>query len=121
MNNNYRISPYSKETNNLKQNIINNIQNSNDINSNENSIGNTNNNNNNGNSQKKDTQVTVEFNCCGTPHFRFGNTIFFYCPNSLKNTEISKKYYSTTVNLSEMPDPLFSIGPECKSYFFIIF
>ena len=112
-----RISQYSKETNTLKQNIINNVQNSNDNNSNENSLGNTNNNNND-NTQKKDSQISVEFNCCGTPHFRFGNTIFFYCPHSFKNTEISSEYYSTTVNLSDMPDPPFSIGPECKSYYF---
>ena len=121
MNNANRISHYSKETNNLKQHIINVGQNSDDNNSNENSIGNTNNNNNNNNNentQKKDAQITVEFNCCGTPHFTFGKTLFFYCPNSLKNTEISSKYYSTTVNLSEMPDPPFSIGPECKFIFF---
>lgn len=121
MNNNYRITHYSKETNNLKQNIINNIQNSNDNNSNENNIGNENNNDNNGTPQKKDTQINVEFNCCGTPHFRFGNTIFFYYPHSLKKTEVSNKYYSSTVNLSDMPDPPFSIGPECKSYFFYLF
>ena len=119
-NDNQRISYFSRETKNLKQSSIN-INQNNDIKSNENSLErNTNNNNNNNqNVNKKDTQVVVEFNCCGTPHFTFGKTLFFYCPNSLKNTEISNKYYSTTVNLSELPDPPFSIGPECKHYFFI--
>ena len=119
-NDNQRISYFSRETKNLKQSSIN-INQNNDIKSNENSLErNTNNNNNNNqNVNKKDTQVVVEFNCCGTPHFTFGKTLFFYCPNSLKNTEISNKYYSTTVNLSELPDPPFSIGPECKLYFFI--
>ena len=119
-NDNQRISYFSRETKNLKQSSIN-INQNNDIKSNENSLerNENNNNNNNQNVNKKDTQVVVEFNCCGTPHFTFGKTLFFYCPNSLKNTEISNKYYSTTVNLSELPDPPFSIGPECKLYFFI--
>ena len=121
-NDNQRISYFSRETKNLKQSSIN-IEQNNDNKSNENSLErNTNNNyNNNQNVNRKDTQVVVEFNCCGTPHFTFGRTIFFYCPNSLKNTEISNKYYSTTVNLSELPDPPFSIGPECKFYFFIFY
>ena len=117
MNNNYRTSPYSRETNNLKQSGINiNVQQNsleNNPNSEDNSLG-GNANNNNQNIQKKDSQILVEFNCCGTPHFTFGKTLFFYCPHSLKNTEISNNYYSTTINLSEMPDPPFSIGPECK-------
>ena len=119
-NDNQRISYFSRETKNLKQSSIN-INQNNDIKSNENSLerNENNNNNNNQNVNKKETQVVVEFNCCGTPHFTFGKTLFFYCPNSLKNTEISNKYYSTTVNLSELPDPPFSIGPECKLYFFI--
>lgn len=124
MNNNYRSSPYSRETNNLKQNGISiNVQQipvENNPNSDNNSLeGNTN--YNNQNNYKKESQILVEFNCCGTPYFTFGKTLFFYCPHSLKNTEISKQYYSTTVNLSEMPDPLFSIGPECKFYFFIFY
>ena len=117
MNDDFRISPYNKETNILKQSRVMIGQISNDNHSNENSIGNTNNNENNEKTQKKDTQITVEFNCCGTPHFTFGRTLFFYFPNSLKNTDISNKYYSTTVSLSEMPDPPFSIGPECKFFF----
>ena len=120
MNNNNRVSPYSGETNNLKQNGFNAQQNSNDNISNENSLGENRNNNNNQNIRIGDSQVVVEFNCCGTPHFTFGNTLFFYCPFSLKNTEISKEYHSTTVKLSEMPDPPFSIGPECKFYFLIL-
>ena len=120
MINNRRISPFSRETNNLKQNGSNSQKNSNDNNSNDNSLrGNTNNNYNNQNIRIADSQVVVEFNCCGTPHFTFGKTLFFYCPNSLKNTEISKEYHSTTVKLSEMPDPPFALGPECKFYFFI--
>ena len=119
---NNRISPYSRETNILKRRDFNS-QNSNDNISNEISIKeNTNNNNNNINNQNiriADTQISVEFNCCGTPHFTFGKTLFFYCPNSFKNTEISKEYHSNTVKLSEMPDPPFSIGPESKFYFFI--
>ena len=120
MNNNNRVSPYSGETNNLKQNGLNAQQNSNDNNSNENSLGrDTNNNNNNQNIRIGDSQVMVEFNCY-TPYFTFGNTLFFYCPHSLNNMEISKEYHSTTVKLSEMPDQPFSIGPECKFNFFIL-
>ena len=122
MINNNRVSPYSRETNQLKQNRIDIQENSNDNNSNDNSLrGNTNNNNNNQIIRIADSQVAVEFNCCGTPHFNFGKTLFFYFPNSLNNTEISKEYHSTTVKLSEMPDPPFSLGPECKFYFFILF
>ena len=119
-NNIQKVSYFSRETNNLKQSVVNINQNNNENNSKDNSLDpNTNNNNNNNqNEYKKDTQVVVEFNCCGTPHFTFGKTLFFYCPNSLKDTEISNKYYSTTVNLSELPDPPFSIGPECKHHFF---
>lgn len=119
---NYRTSPYSIESNNLKQNRLNENPSSNnniDENENENSIrANTNNNNNNAqNIQKKDQQVMIQFNCCSTPYFKFGQTLFFYCPNSLKDLNISKQYYSSTVNLSELPDPPFSLGPECKFYF----
>ena len=119
---NNRISPYSRETNILKHNGVNS-QNSNDNISNEISIKeNSNNNNiNNQNIRIADSQIVVELNCCGTPHFTFGKTLFFYCPNSLKNTEISKEYHSNTVKLSEMPDPPFSIGPECKFYFLYLF
>ena len=122
MNNNYRISPFSRETNNLRQSGVNIQQNESDNISNENSLrGNTNNNNNNQNNNKADIKVCVKFNCCGTPYFQFGRTIFFYCPNSLKDKNISNKYYSTTVNASEMPDPIFSIGPECKLYIIIFY
>ena len=120
MINNDRISHYSKESNNLKQSGVNIHQNEIDNNSNENSIGvNTNNNNNNQNIHKTDSKVCIKFNCCGTPYFDFGRTLFFYFPGSLKDTNISNKFYSTTVNLSELPDPIFSIGPECKLYFII--
>ena len=117
MNNNYRLSPYSRETNNLRQNGVNSNRNESDNVSNEISVGgNTNNNNINRTTPKTDSKVSVRFNCCGTPHFTFGKTLFFYCPKSLKDMKISSNYYSTTVNLSEMPDPIFSIGPECKFY-----
>lgn len=119
---NYRTFPYSIESNNLKQNRLNENPSSNnniDENENENSIrANTNNNNNNAqNIQKKDQQVMIQFNCCSTPYFKFGQTLFFYYPNSLKDLNISKQYYSSTVNLSELPDPPFSLGPECKFCF----
>jgi hypothetical protein len=112
---NIRTSHYVKETNNLKENRINIPPNSidNNSNENENSIG-GNTNKSNENIEKKDIKINVFFNCCNTPYFTFGRTLFFYCPNSLKNTDISNEYYSSSVNLSEMPDPPFSIGPECK-------
>ncbi len=118
INVNYRTSPYSIESNNLKENRNPNSINNN-LDENENSIGaNTNNNNNNAqNIQKRDKEVMIKFNCCSTPYFTFGGTLFFYCPNSLKNLNISNKYYSSTVNLSELPDPPFSLGPECKFCF----
>lgn len=119
MINNNRISPYSRETNNLRQNGFNSQENSKENNSNENSLRGNTNNNNNQSIRMADSQVAVVFNCCGTPHFTFGKTLFFYFPNALKNKEISKEYHSTTVKLSEMPDPPFSLGPECKFYFFI--
>lgn len=122
---NYRTSPYSIESNNLKQNRLNESPNSinDNIEENENSIrANTNNNNNNAqNGQKRDKQVMIKFNCCSSPYFKFGQTLFFYCPNSLKNLNISNQYYSSTVNLSELPDPLFSLGPECKFCFLFLF
>ena len=109
---NLRVSPYSGETNGLKQNNQNPIN----TNSDENNIEvNANNNNNN---TKKDQQIKVEFNYCGTPYFRFGNSLFFYYPNSLKDMGITNKYYSLTANLSEMPDPPFNLGPECKNFIF---
>ena len=112
---NQRISPYSRETNGLKQNRLNYDENPINNNSDENSIGVNANNNNN---TKKDQQIKIEFNCCNTPYFRFGHSLFFYCPNSLKNIGITNNYYSLTANLSEMPDPPYSIGPECKFYFY---
>ena len=121
---NYRTSPYSIESNNLKQNRLNENPSSinNNLDENENSIrANTNNNNNEQNIQKKDQQIIIQFNCCSTPYFKFGQTLFFYCPNSLKNLNISNQYYSSTVNLSEMPDPPFSLGPECKFCFLFYF
>ena len=41
----------------------------------------------------------------GIKYFIFGKTIHFYICTSLKNTEYK---------LSEIPTPLFTLGPECK-------
>ncbi len=113
-NNNFRTSPYSKETNNLRVNRMNNANIAFDNNSNENSIGRNTNRNNQNNEyvRKKDFIINVSLNCC-TPYFTFGKTTFFYCPNSIKS--------SSTRNLSQMPDPPFSIGPECKFILIFIF
>ena len=117
----FRTSQYSKETNNLRANRVNLQHSSLGNNSDDICVEGNQNNNNNQDNQKKDIQVNIEFNCCKTPYFSFGKTLFFYCPNSLKHENVSDKYYTSKVNLSELPDPPFSIGPECKFIYFSFF
>ena len=47
------------------------------------------------------------------PYFKFGSTIYFYFSSCC----IQKNEYK----LSEIPHPYYSIGPECKKLFQIIF
>ena len=98
MNNGGIISSYSNEANNLR------VRNEN--------INNENNNNEN-NINIRAKQISIQYQCC-TPYFQLGNVIFFYCPNSLKNLEISDKYYTNSLDLSQMPYPPFAIGSKCK-------
>ena len=97
------VSSYSNENNNLR--VINH-----------NNQNNENNNEENMNSRIK--QIMIEYECC-TPYFKLGKTIFFYFPHSLKDLDISNKYYTNTVDLSQMPDPPFAVGDKCKFLFFI--
>ena len=116
--NNKIVSSYSNETNNLRN--INNI-NVNINNENNNNIINANENNSNEIiTNSTITQISLKYMCC-TPYFQFGNMIFFYFPCSLKELEISDKYYTNTLDLSKMPDPPFSIGIKCKIIFYYFF
>ena len=104
--NNKKVASYSNERNNLRNNR--------EINENNNIEANIN---------RGIKQITIKYSGC-TPYFKLGNIIFFYCPGSLNNLEISNKYYTNTVNLSQMPDPPFSIGSKCKTFcstFFCVF
>ena len=121
--NNKIVSAYSNETNNLRN--INNINiNDNNKIENNNSGNNVYENNNNeiitNTTNFRLIQVSIKFKCC-TPYFIFGKTIFFYFPNSLKELDISDKYYTNTFDLSKMPDPPFSIGIQCKIISFYFF
>ena len=101
--NNKIVSPYSNEVNNLR-----NYQNINPNNENNNIIE--------ANINNRIKQVSIKYSCC-TPYFQFGKTIFFYFPNSLKDLKITDIYYTNTYDLSQMPDPPFSIGYKCKFFF----
>lgn len=114
--NNKIISSYSNEMNNLRNpgNDIN-ANNPNNIN-----IDNNNESNNiEANINHRIREVSIKYSGC-TPYFEFGNTIFFYFPNSLKDLNISDKYSENTVDLSQMPDPPFAIGNKCK-FFYLFF
>ena len=100
--NNKAISSYSNEENNLRNN-----RNMNPINEN--------NNNNGSNVINRMKQISIQYSCC-TPYFKLGKTIFFYFPNSLSDLEITDKYFTNTFDLSQMPDPPFSIGYKCKTF-----
>ena len=100
--NNKIVSSYSNEVNNLR-----NYQN---INPN-----NENNNNNESNINYRIKQISIKYSCC-TPYFQLGKTIFFYFPTSLNDLKISDNYYTNTYDLSQMPDPPFSIGYKCKKF-----
>ena len=100
--NNKAVSSYSNEENNLRNN-----RNMNPINEN------NNNNNNGSNVINRMKQISIQYSCC-TPYFKFGKTIFFYFPNSLNDLELTDKYFTNTFDLSQMPDPPFSIGYKCK-------
>ena len=106
--NNKVVSSYSNETNNLRNNINRNAINEN----NENNVSNTIN---------RIKQISIQYSCC-TPYFQLGKTIFFYFPHSLSDLKITDKYYTNTFDLSQMPDPPFSIGNQCKffSFYFIL-
>ena len=94
---------------------VNSFNNNNNDNSLERHVNDNNNTENNGNNVKKvDLKIKVEFNCCLTPYFTVGGTLFFYYPNALKGLRPGK-----TVNLSIIPDAPFTLGPERKLSFFI--
>ena len=127
----FRVSPIYGETNNLRTNNSNSNQNqrknsNEDNNSNNNKInGNNNINNNNENNENNidsftqfsDQDITINYsNCCKTPYFIFGKSIFFYCPHSLSNKN-DNGYYTSNTKLSLLPDPLFYFGPEYKTFF----
>ena len=101
--NNRIVSSYSNENNNLR-----NVRN---VNPNEEN----NNNNVEANVDRWVKQISIQYSCC-TPYFKLGKMIFFYCPNSLSDLNISDKYFTNTFDLSQMPDPPFCIGSQCKTF-----